>query len=126
MLNPKDQHFMQIALLIFLSLLVSTHIVYDAGPSLDEKILRSNCHEYPILGEPRIPPPPLRIRSSHRGLSKFGSGAAKTVADPEFPQGGGTNSPMGVPTYDFAKFSQNCMKLKNLDPQGGTHPSHPP
>ena len=48
----------------------------------------------------------------------------KTVADPGFPWGGGANSPGGggAPTYDFAKFSKNCMKLKDFGPPGGARP----
>ena len=41
------------------------------------------------------------------------------VADLGFPRGGGANSPGGAPTYDFAKFSKNCMKLKEFGPPGG-------
>ena len=43
----------------------------------------------------------------------------KPVADPGFPRGGGANSPGGAPTYDFAKFSKNWMKLKEFGPPGG-------
>ena len=48
-----------------------------------------------------------------------------SVVDPGFPRGGGANSlEVGeVPTYNFAKISQNCMKLKEFGPGG--HPSHP-
>ena len=42
-----------------------------------------------------------------------------SVADPGFPRGGGANSRGGVPTYDFAKISKNCMKLKEFGPPGG-------
>ena len=42
-----------------------------------------------------------------------------SVADPGFPWGGGANSPGGAPTYDFAKFSQNCMKLTRIWNRGG-------
>ena len=39
-----------------------------------------------------------------------------TVADPGFPPGRAS-------TYDFAKFSQNCMKLKEFGPgEGGARP----
>ena len=38
-------------------------------------------------------------------------------ADPGFPVGGGADPwERGTPTYDFAKFSKNCMKLRKLDP----------
>ena len=32
--------------------------------------------------------------------------------DPGFPVGGGANPPVGVPTYDFAKF---CKKLHEIE-----------
>ena len=49
------------------------------------------------------------------------------VADPGFPRGGGANSPGVAPTYEFAKFSQNCMKLKEFGPPGGARvPRVPP
>ena len=38
------------------------------------------------------------------------------MADPEFPRGGGANPP-GAPTYDFAKFPKNYMKLKEFEPR---------
>ena len=44
------------------------------------------------------------------------------VADLGFPREGGTNSPGGAggaPTYDFAKFPKNCMKLKEFGRGGG-------
>ena len=41
------------------------------------------------------------------------------VADPGFSRGVGAILPWRVPTYDFAKFSQNCMKLKEFGPPGG-------
>ena len=31
----------------------------------------------------------------------------------------------GVPTYDFAKFLKNCMKLKKFGPPGGGIPHAP-
>ena len=34
--------------------------------------------------------------------------------DPGFPVGGGANHPGGPPTYEIAKFSKNCMKLRKL------------
>ena len=39
-----------------------------------------------------------------------------------FPLGRGCQLYRGVPTYDFSKFSQNCMKLKEFGPQGGGRP----
>ena len=48
------------------------------------------------------------------------------VADPGFPRGGGTNSPVGAPTYDFAKFSQKLHEIERIwAPRGGTCPSCP-
>ena len=46
------------------------------------------------------------------------------MADPGFPRGGGAKPPgapnlQGAPTYGFAKFPQNCMKLKEFGPGGG-------
>ena len=41
----------------------------------------------------------------------------KPVADPGFPQGGGTNSAGGgllAPTYDFAKFSQKLHEIERI------------
>ena len=44
-------------------------------------------------------------------------------ADPGFPRGGGANSPRGVPTYDFAKFSQKLHEIERIwTPQGGARP----
>ena len=47
-----------------------------------------------------------------------------SVVNPESPRGGGGNPPAGVgtPTYDFAKFPKNCMKLKEFGPKGGVRP----
>ena len=36
------------------------------------------------------------------------------MADPGFPRGGGANSPGGVPTYDFAKFSQKLHEIEKI------------
>ena len=45
------------------------------------------------------------------------------MADPGF-------SPGGVPTPKiaiiFQIFAENCMKMKEFGPLGGTHPWHPP
>ena len=45
-----------------------------------------------------------------------------SVADPRFPQGGGANSPGGVPTYEFAKFSQKLHEIERIWTPGGAHP----
>ena len=42
-----------------------------------------------------------------------------TVADPGFPRGGGTNSPGGAPTYDFAKFSRKLHEIERIWIPGG-------
>ena len=39
--------------------------------------------------------------------------------DPGFPTGGGAKPSRGMPTYNFAKFSKNCMKLRKFG-GGGT------
>ena len=49
-----------------------------------------------------------------------------TVTDPGFPRGRGRNSKRGPQHKILPKFPKNCMKLKNLDPQGGGRPSPPP
>ena len=41
------------------------------------------------------------------------------VADPGFPRAGGTNSPGGVPTYEFAKFSQKLHEIERIWTPGG-------
>ena len=42
------------------------------------------------------------------------------VADPGFPRGGGANSPGGgLPTYDFAKFSQKLNEIERIWTLGG-------
>ena len=46
--------------------------------------------------------------------------------DPGFPIGGGANPPGGAPTYNFAKFCKNCMKLRNFWAVGGHTPGAPP
>ena len=40
-----------------------------------------------------------------------------TVSDPGFPRGE-VPTLQGTPTYNFAKFSKNCMKLKEFEPGG--------
>ena len=59
--------------------------------------------------------------------------AFQSVADPGFPLGGGTNSPVGggVPTYDFAKISRKLLKIERIwTPSGEGHfprtPLNPP
>ena len=53
-----------------------------------------------------------------------------SVADPEFPRGGGANSPGGAPKYDFAKFSQKLNEIERIwapgGMGGGARPSRPP
>ena len=44
-----------------------------------------------------------------------------SVADPGFPQGGGTNSPGGRHHTILPKFPKNCMKLKEFGPPEGAH-----
>ena len=45
----------------------------------------------------------------------------EVVADPGFPLGGGANSE-GVPTYDFAKFSQKLHEIERIwAPVWGAH-----
>ena len=44
------------------------------------------------------------------------------MADPGFPRGGGTNSPGGAPTYDFAKFSQKLHEIERIWTLGGVSP----
>ena len=45
------------------------------------------------------------------------------VADLGFPRGGGTNSPGGAPTYDFAKFPQKLHEIERIwTPGGGARP----
>ena len=48
-----------------------------------------------------------------------------TVADPEFPQGGGANPQGGHQDTILLKSPQNCMKLKKIRPPGGTSPAPP-
>ena len=38
----------------------------------------------------------------------------RAVVDPGFPRGGGTNSPGGALTYDFAIFSQKLHEIKGI------------
>ena len=51
-----------------------------------------------------------------------------TGADPGFPIGGDTNPVGGMPTYDFAKFSEKMHEIeKILGHRGGGHvPGAPP
>ena len=50
---------------------------------------------------------------------------AKSVADPEFPRGGGANPQGGGAYLLFApKIPKNCMKMKEFGP-GGAHPCAP-
>ena len=47
----------------------------------------------------------------------------------DFPEEGAPTPRGGAPTYDFAKFLKNCMKLKEFGPPGGaslTPPLDPP
>ena len=45
------------------------------------------------------------------------------MADQGFPRGGGTNSPGGTPTYDFAKISQKLPEIERIwTPGGGASP----
>ena len=48
-----------------------------------------------------------------------------TVADQGFPRGGGANSPGGVPTYDFAKFSQKLHEIERIWAPGGEGGARP-
>ena len=41
------------------------------------------------------------------------------VMDPEFPRGGGANSPGGHQHTNLPNFNKNCMKLKEFGPPGG-------
>ena len=51
---------------------------------------------------------------------------SSAVADPGFPRGGGANSPGGVPTYDFAKFSQKLHEIERIwTPRGARVPRVP-
>ena len=52
----------------------------------------------------------------------------KPVADPGFPPGGGSNSPGGAQTYDFAKFSHKLHEIERIwIPRGGARvPRIPP
>ena len=44
----------------------------------------------------------------------------EAVADPGFP-GGGATPEGGAPTYYFAIFfAENCMKMKEFGPRGGS------
>ena len=45
------------------------------------------------------------------------------MADPGFPGGGGANSPGGVPTYNFAEFSQKLHEIERIwSPRKGARP----
>ena len=43
----------------------------------------------------------------------------QSVTDPEFPLGGGANSPGGALHTILPNFPKNCMKLKEFWPPGG-------
>ena len=59
----------------------------------------------------------LNVKCEHSDLVSL------PVADPGFPRGGGANSPWGVPTYDFAKFSQKLHEIERIwTPREGVHP----
>ena len=48
---------------------------------------------------------------------------SRPVADPGFPREGGANPQGGGANLLFGqKFPENCMKWKNLDPEGGRIP----
>ena len=42
----------------------------------------------------------------------------EAMVDPGFPRGGSANSPWGVPTYDFAKFSQKLHEIERILTRG--------
>ena len=45
----------------------------------------------------------------------------------DFPEEGPPTHKVGLPTYDLVKnFPKTAWKWKNLDPEGGAHPWHPP
>ena len=48
------------------------------------------------------------------------------MVDPGFPQGGGTNSPGGAPTYDLAIFPKNLHEIERVWTPRGARPLHPP
>ena len=48
------------------------------------------------------------------------------VADPGFPRGGAANSPGGVPTYNFPKFSQKLHEIERIWTPGGHTSLVPP
>ena len=48
-----------------------------------------------------------------------------TVADPEFPQGGGANPQGGAPGYNFIKISPKLHEIKENSAPGGTSPAPP-
>ena len=49
-----------------------------------------------------------------------------SVADPGFPRGGIANSPGGVPTYDFAIFSQKLHEIERIWTPGEARVSRVP
>ena len=78
---------------------------------------------------PGTPPRTREIRSTHGRYTSYWNAflLTKSVADPGFPQGGGANSPGGVPTYDFAKFFQKLHEIERIwAPRGGARPLCPP
>ena len=42
-------------------------------------------------------------------------------ADLGFPVGGGDNHPGGLPTYEFANFSENLHEIENISGHRGVH-----
>ena len=66
------------------------------------------------------------LRENKKSSDKILPTVGIAVADPWFPRGEGANSPGGMPTYNFAKISQNCMNLKDLEPPGGHASLVPP
>ena len=50
----------------------------------------------------------------------------KSVADPGFPRGGGTNSQGGVPAYDFVNFYRKVHENEEILAAGGVSPAPPP
>ena len=65
---------------------------------------------------------PLLNMGPH-GTVQGSTGSDISVADPEFPRGGGANSPGGSANTNFP---QNCMKLKEFGPPGGRPSLGPP
>ena len=40
--------------------------------------------------------------------------SSRSGADPGFSAGGGANPPQGVPTYDFARFSEKLHEIEKI------------